>query len=206
MTKKRAFTLTELMIAVGIIGVISAMTVPSLVNNYQKSANAIQLRKVLNEITAAADMLTTEESKQHFDQTSAFRNIDSFFNQRFKVIKSCDSRDDGCFYGGAYKAIASTSASSLTLNNNHYLLANSAAIYPISITRAAGNHEASYIDLYIDINGPDSPNTGGRDMFYVRLNGEGEIVPPNNNSTCTNSNIGDGCYRRLLNDNWKMEY
>lgn len=45
MNKKSAFTLTEVMITVGIIGVISALTVPTLMSNYQRKALAVQIRK-----------------------------------------------------------------------------------------------------------------------------------------------------------------
>ena len=34
--KKRAFTLAEVLITLGIIGVVAAMTIPTLISNYQK--------------------------------------------------------------------------------------------------------------------------------------------------------------------------
>ena len=43
MKKISAFTLSEVMITVGIIGVIAALTVPNLVKNYQRQAQTVQL-------------------------------------------------------------------------------------------------------------------------------------------------------------------
>ena len=63
MNKKSAFTLTEVLITMGVIGIISALTVPTLVNNYQRKAMTVQLRKVANDMSNAADMLMTEEGK-----------------------------------------------------------------------------------------------------------------------------------------------
>lgn len=45
MNKKFAFTLSEVLITMGIIGVISALTVPTLVNNYQRKALALPIKK-----------------------------------------------------------------------------------------------------------------------------------------------------------------
>ena len=59
MNKKFAFTLSEVLVTMGIIGVISALTVPTLVNNYQRKAQALQFRKTVTDIGNAVDMLIT---------------------------------------------------------------------------------------------------------------------------------------------------
>lgn len=66
MNKKFAFTLTEVLVTLSIIGVVSALTVPTLMNQYQRKAQAVQIRKSANEIMSAIDMLTTEEGKTTF--------------------------------------------------------------------------------------------------------------------------------------------
>lgn len=45
MIKLRAFTMAEVLITLGIIGIVAAMTLPSLIGNYQKKQTAIQLKK-----------------------------------------------------------------------------------------------------------------------------------------------------------------
>lgn len=214
MNKKFAFTLSELLIAMGIIGVISALTVPTMINNYQKNANAIQFRKVLTEIAAAADMYTMEEGKQYFDQTRVMQDSDArirFFNEKFKIIRTCPSdTNGGCFSSNPYRASDASLTESFTCSREHYLLANSAAICPIGDYN--GSHATNHLVLYIDINGPDAPNTGGRDMFKVYIDGFGEIQPNIPSKTadladdCPSSPLGAGCYKRLLENNWKMDY
>ena len=39
------FTLAEVLITLGIIGVVAAMTMPTLMTNYQKKSTATQLKK-----------------------------------------------------------------------------------------------------------------------------------------------------------------
>lgn len=209
MIKKFAFTLTEIMIAVGIIGIVSALTIPTMINNYQKQANVVQLRKVLNEISAAADMLITEEGKQYLIHTSLYTNgdgVDNFMNSKFKVIKQSSS-DGNCFYSGAYKNLDGGSDFYDCGGGQSYLLANSAAVCP----QIRGLVDEHTISMYwqIDINGSEGPNTGGRDMFLVAMNPNGEIVPaPSSylNQSCEVSYRGQGCYQRLIDSNWKMDY
>lgn len=43
--KKRAFTLAEVLITLGIIGVVAALTMPTLIANYQKKATVTKLKK-----------------------------------------------------------------------------------------------------------------------------------------------------------------
>ena len=50
---KKAFTLAEVLVTLGIIGVVSAMTVPTLMQNYQRKSYVTQLHKVYNELSQA---------------------------------------------------------------------------------------------------------------------------------------------------------
>ena len=49
-----AFTLAEVLVTLGIIGVVSAMTVPTLMQNYQRQSYVTQLHKVYNEVQQAS--------------------------------------------------------------------------------------------------------------------------------------------------------
>ena len=54
MTKfNNGFTLAEVLVTLGIIGVVSAMTVPTLMQNYQRQSYVTQLHKVYNEVSQA---------------------------------------------------------------------------------------------------------------------------------------------------------
>lgn len=51
--KKFAFTLAEVLITLGIIGVVAAMTMPSLIANYQEKQRVSQLKKVYSALSQA---------------------------------------------------------------------------------------------------------------------------------------------------------
>ena len=218
--KKQAFTLSEVLITMSIIGIVAALTVPNLVNNYQKEAQAIQIRKAVNEMTNAVDMLITEEGKTKFSQTSAITNkrhdngqtidgISEFINKHFKVAATT-----GCF-AGSYKSISGTSSAFSCNVNSTFLLSNGNAL---CITK-----DGSQLHVYIDTNGQDKPNISGRDLFAYYINSQGQIVGDNGSSgsstneygystgdesgdTCTNSTKGIGCLNKLMGSNWKMNY
>lgn len=44
--RKIAFTMAEVLITLGIIGIIAAMTLPALITAYQGKSNAIKLKKI----------------------------------------------------------------------------------------------------------------------------------------------------------------
>lgn len=55
MSKKKAFTLAEVLITLGIIGVVAALTMPSLMSNYRRKVAETQLKQtysiLLNAVT-----------------------------------------------------------------------------------------------------------------------------------------------------------
>ena len=63
--KKAAFTLAEVLITLGIIGIVAAMTLPALINNYRKTVTVNQL-KVAYSIMAQA---LTMAQKDYGDMT-----------------------------------------------------------------------------------------------------------------------------------------
>lgn len=76
--------------------------------------------------------------------------------------------------------------------------------------------------VYIDVNGPDLPNIYGRDMFTFNIYEDFSIdnISPvtikYNDATaerntlfknnCKTSTTGEGCFGKILNDNWQMNY
>ena len=211
MKKMIAFTLTEVLITLSIIGVISALTVPTLVNNYQKKAEVVQIRKIMNDIQSAIDMYITEEGKSKFSATPYYKdNINNLIINKLKYVKSCAANTTGCFASEVYMPIDSGDSEEFKCPGVSYLLANSAAI--CMVKKATG-----IITVNVDVNGQEGPNIGGRDMFEFYINSLGEIRYCSNGTNsggpcdtekngCTSSNIGKGCIKALVDNAWVMDY
>ena len=54
--KKLAFTLAEVLITIGIIGIVAAMTIPNLITNYQKKQTALEVKKAYTELNQILKM------------------------------------------------------------------------------------------------------------------------------------------------------
>ena len=54
--KNTAFTLAEVLITLGIIGVVAAMTLPTLINNYNKAVAVAKLQKAYSAMNQAFKM------------------------------------------------------------------------------------------------------------------------------------------------------
>ena len=59
-TRRVAFTLAEVLITLGIIGIVSAMTIPTLINNYKEKVRDNQFKKVYATLTQSLNMTLAE--------------------------------------------------------------------------------------------------------------------------------------------------
>ena len=60
--RRFGFTLAEVLVTLGIIGVVAAMTMPTLVENHQKKVYIVQLQKVYTELAQAAKRVLTDNN------------------------------------------------------------------------------------------------------------------------------------------------
>ena len=58
--EKVGFTLAEVLITLGIIGIVSAMTIPTLINNYKEKVRDNQFKKVYATLTQSLNMTLAE--------------------------------------------------------------------------------------------------------------------------------------------------
>ena len=64
-----ASTLAEVLVTLGIIGVVSAMTVPTLMQNYQRQSYVTQLHKVYNEMSQVFQQMMTDRNALNLKET-----------------------------------------------------------------------------------------------------------------------------------------
>ena len=81
--KKFAFTLAEVLITLGIIGVVAAMTMPTLVANYQKTVTVNRLKKAYSVMSNA---FVTSQDENGDMNTWGMNNIGSVSDGYRNVI------------------------------------------------------------------------------------------------------------------------
>lgn len=208
--KRFAFTLSEVMVTLAIIGVVSALTVPTLMNNYQRKGYVTQIRKATFELSQAADLAITDEGKRTLRATSLTSNPSSFLRKYFRVNLYC---------GGPTSGAACFASSYGTVSGGNVTVSCSGGVvttagYSICMTTASGGEKVA--DVVVDVNATNGPNIAGRDLFFLDLYDDASVdedVSPTQKkngtisrgtSNCTST--GEGCYSKLIEDNWEMTY
>src|SRR5574344_2046184 len=71
--KRTAFTLAEVMIVLGIIGIVASMTIPTLMNKVAKQEYLTALKKFYSTHTDGWSRLLADEGLQRLEDTSVFQ-------------------------------------------------------------------------------------------------------------------------------------
>ncbi len=92
---KKAFTLAEVLITLGIIGVVAAMTIPTLITNYNQRAWDTGSTVFNRKLGEALKVMNSQSSLAGFSTTKDF--VDEL-SKHIKIIKTCDSNElTNCF-------------------------------------------------------------------------------------------------------------
>ena len=227
--KSAAFTLAEVLVTLGIIGVVSAMTVPTLMQNYQRQSYVTQLHKVYNEMSQGFQQMMTDRNALNLKETGLLNTTEQAtetFKNYFKVVQDCGNNFSPCF-ASEYRSTTGSSIKTVEANwwSSSFVLADGAAIGLHGlIDYSAGNVSYPYGYMYVDINGAKGPNIVGRDFFLFYYFNDGtldDVVTPECktagicsstlevqrvNYSCVGQTWPAGCFGRILNDNWQMTY
>lgn len=197
--KRIGFTLAEVLITLGIIGVLAAMTIPALITAYEKHQVVTKLQKAISVMNQAYKQ-SFDDVGEPSDTESAGMGSSAYFETYWapyvKTAVICNTYSD-CGYstntpfyqpGGKNDTIAVTNANARTA---FYTMDG---ILYIAYT-TSGSSQSDYTKyIIVDINGGRNPNKFGRDVFVlVRLDdGEG-VQPYGNNLDLTDSSIKSKC-------------
>lgn len=238
------FSLAELLIALAIVGIIAAVTIPGVVTNYNQKAMLTQLQKNYVELQETLLMLKTENYHKGLEGSilnnkgskSVEETAGKFLKDYYKITQDCNTDTQPCF-AKQYADISTVTYKDFSCDGYSVNVASGAAIciIPASIFSAISIDPSTLqpskvetknpVVVYLDVNGAKGPNIGGRDMFTFNIyndysidevdvnksDSESSTSPEderNNlyNSNCLTSNVGKGCFGKILNDNWQVNY
>ena len=91
--KNCGFTLAEILITLGVIGVVAAMTLPSLIKNYNNYITAQKLKKAYNTLYNGIRMAEAEHGPMKDwvkgSEIEVYSYFDTYFKPYFKGAKIC---------------------------------------------------------------------------------------------------------------------
>jgi prepilin-type N-terminal cleavage/methylation domain-containing protein len=191
---KKGFTLAEVLITLGIIGVVAALTIPGLVASYQEKVTVTKLKKLYTTLSQAYEMARIEygDPAQWCAGVSTLRECSLIFGEHLtgylKTTKYCGIAP-GCFSPGMIKNL--DGLSHLDLDNYQVDSPYSQAKFilsdgtPTRIVDRSFDCSAVYgatemlssvcVTIDFDINGFGPPNQFGKDIFGFGVTREGVI-------------------------------
>ncbi len=216
--RKFAFTLAEVLITLGIIGVVAALTMPSLIAKHQEKAAVARLKKAYSILSQAMLLAINEygtidgwESYSYDDpdesDDTVIRISEEFLVKQLSVAKDC-GHAKGCF-ASPYKTLKGTTERDFeNLDNRYYKLILADGISLALEGYEWGGNNCTGVtgkgncgEIWIDINGKKNPNTVGKDLFLFTYNKNGKISPYESNTyntalkntTCRTNSNGYSC-------------
>ena len=208
-SSKRAFTLAEVLITLGIIGVVAAMTIPTLMQKYQVK-RTVALLKEDQAIISQMLKLAIEENGEpegwlglEGHGTESAKVLAEKLNPHWKLALDCgvDDENGDCVYNGEYKY----------LNGTPYMnYAKGETLYKVKLNNGTGITYYFYpnpfrIFFVVDVNGDKKPNVVGRDVFWFWYQTDKGLRPlgaPNEyydyRTDCQLNNKGVGCAYYVL--------
>ena len=217
MIKIKAFTLAEVLITLGVVGVVSAITIPTVVNKYQERVTVSKVKKIYSTINQAFMLSVKDNGYANEwnvnDSSYSVRAIQftEYLKPYLKILRDCGT-SSGCL--GYTQSVSRLNGQqhdyNYDTNNSYYkLILNDGSYIWIVVPEALYcQHSGGGLtnicgQIHTDINGGKKPNTIGKDifMFYVTP----YAIKPNTTDDCNTNGIGWGCAGYIL-QNGNMDY
>lgn len=216
---KKAFTLSEILITLGIIGIVAAMTIPNLMTAYKKHEIETKLKKAVSTINQAVKMSEAENGEmeswdKNLDQISFLKQ---YISPYLKISQYCVGQGS-CGYenkntvwryaNGTYNLYANP-----FYNNRVLFITTDGILFAFTFLNAGTRVEFDNDKvIIIDINAARKPNQFGKDIFFLyRIEEKDSIIPYGADkgqneiqNDCNNNNRGIYCAALIRQHGWKI--
>jgi len=201
--KKAAFTLAEVLITLGIIGVVAAMTIPALINANKAQRLRSQFNKSYSTIQQAFRQMEADDESTDPSSYSQHGTFYKTFMKHFQGALDCGAlnvssrKDVPCYIANSDKDGYDETKLYRSLDGKSRVLTNYFDDGQIALqdgTLIMMENAGGRLYLSVDINGyVTPPNRWGYDLFTFQLI-DGELIPMGNrrstyNDTNTYCNI-----------------
>lgn len=220
--RNSGFTLAEVLITLAVIGVVAALTIPSVIKNYNNTQTLTQLKKTFSGLKRVHEQILFENGGNDpyfdlgtYDATNIGKYCDENWATKLKSVKKCSSATACGYKSDTPYVLAGTS--------------NAPAGFAI------GEYDCGYVlgdgtvfnlrygdsNIVIDLNGLKGPNKLGRDVFLfslTKINNRPTLIARAADVNCgsimglcdPNSNAqhnGLYCAARIMKcDGWEIKY
>ena len=184
--KKPAFTLAEVLITLGIIGIVAAMTLPTVINRANEKQWQVAYKKAYSTIQQA--FLRAQENGEIVDITQQLSSsggaYTSAIGENFKTLSKYIKTTKTCFDNNADECWECDKGQAGRGNAPDWLGCLKGA-YAFIDTSGIAWHLYSNIEwpILVDVNGFKNPNKLGKDRFVLMFGSNNDSTPYSSNVT-----------------------
>ncbi len=227
---KKAFTLSEILITLGIIGIVAALTMPAVLANHQKKVLAVQTKRfysLLSQAYISAELHNGEAANWEGNNNYSATVFEKYIFPELKGISSVDDeilRNNCTDYG--YETGLHLMTSFNVARSGCFLLASGELVFPKKVS--SDDDDGYYLTgLIVDVNGFKKPNAKGKDIhtFFIIMRPTSKnlnlyvldgqiknfhkagIIPSGYNliEDCTKHKLVHLCTAKLMQDGWEFK-
>ena len=168
--KAPAFTLAEVLVTLGIIGIVAALTMPNLIANHQKKVLAVQAKTAYSLLAKAfVSAIEHKGESEYWTQGATSRTI--FEQFLFPELKGTSSRGNRIVYENCMDYLKNNNFFSEYFEmsaraGSCFILTNGMLIFP---SNASEEDRYSVSSVLVDVNGLKKPNKEGKDVFRFMI-------------------------------------
>ncbi len=186
---RKAFTLAEVLITLAIIGVVAALTIPSVVRNYQETQRKSAVKKQYSTLTRITNLvmqenggdMTTNPPSTNYDRISSYYM--DMYKKYIPHTKECMGIN-ACANAGVWHNntdwFDKNGVSVVGVGGYFFctaLIANDGTLWRFYFYRPNCDYNETDICgiVHFDINGFKKPNTTGKDIFGFTIYKNGKV-------------------------------
>ena len=224
-TRRVGFTLAEVLITLGIIGIVASLTIPNLISKYNEKQTLSKLKKAYSTLSQA--FIRSEFENGYLGNNPALYNNEkalnfyhTYWEPYLKIAKLCTSYKD-CGYSKSmpFTLLNGSNSTTLVADNNPTHITRFPVItqdgilyilfYNLYNDDGSGLRQARII--LVDLNGGNPPNKYGNDIFQFEYESgktvKGYGYTQNDEEikeNCSKSGNGLCCSEAIIRNNWKL--
>ncbi len=217
MAGNKAFTLAEVLITLGIIGVVAGMTIPNLITAHKKHVIETKLERAVSVVNQTIKMSESENGEMEtWDKNLTYKEfINTYFSPYMKIMLFCEDTNSCGFKGVQWQYLNGSYGSYASPFANERI----PFITPDGILFAFGYQSKNTVVstdndkiIIIDINGSQKPNVFGQDVFFLyRIEEADSIIPYGADkedktikNDCSKKGTGMYCAAWIRQNGWKI--
>lgn len=209
------FTLPEVLITLGIIGVVAALSIPILLSNAAKEEAVAKLKKEYTVLAQAVKLSEIDNGPvKYWDwgtDITVKQSFDTYWAPYLKILKYCNTPED-CGYASNYPwrtllgdavgcgVSSDTRRTTVLLSDGELLMIR------------FNPSEGMPAQLFVDLDASKGSNMYGKDFFYFVADPNKGLVPYGYNldqsiinGNCKNGGNGIFCTSKIVADGWQMK-